>query len=145
MKYYYFFFFSFLACFNIISSQESSSIYYKYSSEGFLLNETENRAEYVRTIYKNIVYPNEVTELDTVIKVLLFNHTGGSVELISSPFVKEFDPIILGAIQKANQKYLRKSEENYFTEFIFQFDYEPFIKNRSESDTIRISKMRGHQ
>ena len=109
---------------------QNSDCYVKYSFEEFLELKTKNKDEYVRTIYKKLVYPySKETEMDieinTVLKVYMIHNSSENIEIVTSKKIADFDMEVVRALTRTNDLFLKIDETKYITELNIKLDYEP--------------------
>ncbi len=132
----------FFCSLNMTVKGQNSDCYTKYSFQEFLEIKTTDADDYVRTIYKNLVYPysketeNDI-ELNTIIKVYLIHNNSESIEIVTTKKILDFDLEIIKVLKKVNTTFLKIDETKYITELDIQIDFEP----HDEFDKFNYSKI----
>jgi hypothetical protein len=132
-----------LSIFFNCKSQKNHSIT-KYGFHQFLKLKTTDDYNYVRHIYRNLIYPySKETELDkeynSIIKVNIIHKKDGRFIITTDNKIEGFDIEIKRALNKVNNMFLIKDTTEYETEFNIKLDFEPHdVFNKSDYSQIHL-------
>ncbi len=123
------------------SYSQESNCYKKYTFEEFLRLKTKNDYEYVRTIYKKLIYPYPEKDfidegVEGVVKVILINNGKDDFEIIPVEKVNNFHKDVIHAITLINSQFLNVDNEKYMTEFSIKLDFEPHEKRNIKNYNV---------
>ena len=130
-----------------VLNAQDSGYYYKYTFDDFLTSKTLSEREYIKSIYKNLVYPKKEREngIEGIIRVLIINHDKDNTEILTLNEIQGLDDVVMGVITKTNEKYLLKSNEKYITELFVDFDFEPLSHDKRQDNIIRVPGFKTRQ
>ena len=123
---------------NEIQSQ-NSGYYYMYKFEEFAIAKTTGYLELMRELYTKLKYPSELREkeIEGLAKFYIISHGDGKVEIIPGEHSNLLHESVLSQLNSIDCLQLRNNEK-FITQFMVNFDLEPFEKNEQQKNTIYV-------